>query len=96
MKKKIVFGVIIVILLVAWLLIAYTDYRAVAISYDKPHFCIASVTADDGGSGKYVGLGYSFYLEGHMDADNGYQVDKYTYKIFGITVKQGEANPEKG
>lgn len=96
MKKKIVFGIIIVVLLVAWLLIAYADYSKVAISFDKPRFCITSVIADDGGSGKYVGLGYSFYINGHLDADEGYQVDTYTYKIFGITVKQGEASPNKG
>lgn len=96
MKKKIILLIVIGVLLVSWASIAYSDYVKVAISFDKPNFCIATTTADDGGSGKYIGLGYSFDIEGHLNADNGYQVDSYTYKIFGITIKQDEANPQKG
>ena len=96
MKKKIIFLIAVVVLLVLWLSIAYSDYADVAISFDKPQFCISMMTADDGGSGKYVGLGYSFDLDGHLDVDNGFEVDSYTYKIFGLTVRQGEANPQKG
>ena len=96
MKKKIILLVVIVVLLVSWAGIAYSDYADVAISYDKPTFCIVTMTADDGGSGKYIGLGYSFDIDGHLDTDNGYQVDSYTYKILGITIKQDEANPQKG
>ena len=96
MKKKVILLVAIVVLLVSWACIAYSDYADVAISYDKPKFCISTMTADDGGSGKYIGLGYSFDIDGHLDADNGYQVDSYTYKILGITIKQDEANPQKG
>ena len=54
------------------------------------------MTADDGGSGKYIGLGYSFNIDGHLESNGKYEVDTYTYKIFGITIKQGEANPQKG
>ena len=96
MKKKIILLVIIIAFLVSWGSIAYSDYAKVAISFDKPTFCISPILADDGGSGKYIGLGYSFFIDGHLDADDGYQVDKYTYKIFGITIKQGEATPKKG
>lgn len=96
MKKKIRLLVVIVVLLVSWASIAYSDYAKVAISFDKPNFCISTMTADDGGSGKYIGLGYSFDIDGHLDADSGYQVDSYTYKILGITIKQDEANPQKG
>lgn len=96
MKKKIILLVVMVVLLVSWTNIVYSDYADVAISYDKPKFCISTMTADDGGSGKYIGLGYSFDIDGHLDADNGYQVDSYTYKILGITIKQDEANPQKG
>ena len=96
MKKKIILWIALVIILVLWAGIAYSDYAKVAISFDKPHFCIATMTADDGGSGKYIGLGYSFDIEGHLDADKGYQIDSYTYKILGITIKQDEADPQKG
>ena len=96
MKKKIIILVAIVVLLVSWISIAYSDYADVAISFDKPKFCISTITADDGGSGKYIGLGYSFDLDGHLESTGRYEVDRYTYKIFGITIKQGEANPQKG
>ena len=96
MKKKIIILVAIVVLLVSWASIAYSDYADVAISYDKPKFCISTMTADDGGSGKYIGLGYSFDIDGHLENNGKYEVDTYTYKIFGITIKQGEANPQKG
>ncbi len=96
MKKKIILLIAIVIMLVSWASIAYSDYADVAISYDKPKFCISTMTADDGGSGKYIGLGYSFDIDGHLENNGKYEVDTYTYKIFGITIKQGEANPQKG
>lgn len=93
--KKVVILVVIILLLMSWVSIAYTDYGNVAISFDKPVFCFLLNGADDGGSGKYVGLGYSFVIEGGLDSDGRYQVDKYTYKVFGITIQQGEASPEK-
>lgn len=96
MKKKIIQLIVIAVLLVSWLSAAYSDYSKVAISFDKPRFCILVNGADDGGSGKYTGLGYSFNIDGHLDFNDGYQVDSYTYKILGITIKQGEADPQKG
>lgn len=89
-KKKIVILVTIVVFLSSWIGIAYSDYSKVAISFDKPKFCISPIAADDGGSGKYIGLGYSFSIDGHLDAEGEYQVDKYIYKVFGITIKQDE------
>jgi len=79
-----------------WIGIAYSDYAKVAISYDKPKFCLLINGADDGGSGKYVGLGYSFNIDGHLESNGRYEVDTYTYKILGITIKTGEASPNKG
>ena len=96
MKKKIIIFVAIAVLLVSWGSIAYSDYADVAICFDKPRFCISKMTADDGGSGKYIGLGYSFDIDGHLESNGKYEVDKYTYKFFGITIKEGEANPQKG
>lgn len=96
MKKKIIILALIAVLLVSWACIAYSDYADVTISFDKPQLCIATMTADDGGSGKYISLGYSFDIDGHLESNGKYEVDKYTYKIFGITIKKGEANPQKG
>lgn len=89
-KKIIIILVAIAVLLASWIGVAYSDYSKVAISFDKPKFCVSRNIADDGGSGKYIGLGYSFDINGYLDADGGYQVEKYTYKFFGITIKQDE------
>ena len=96
MKKKIIIISIIAILMLIWIRIAYSDYAKVAISYDKPKFCLLINGADDGGSGKYIGLGYSFNIDGHLESNGRYEVDTYTYKILGITIKTGEASPNKG
>ncbi len=96
MKKKIIIISIIAILMLIWIGIAYSDYAKVAISYDKPKFCLLINGTDDGGSGKYVGLGYSFNIDGHLESNGRYEVDTYTYKILGITIKTGEASPNKG
>ena len=89
-EKILVVVVAIALLLASWIGVAYSDYSKVAISFDKPKFCVSRNIADDGGSGKYIGLGYSFDINGHLDADGGYQAEKYTYKFFGITIKQNE------
>ncbi len=96
MKKKVISLLAVAVFVVSWMGIAYADYSKVAISYDKPNFCLLQNGADDGGSGKYMGLGYSFTIDGQLDSEGMYQVDTYTYKMFGITVKQGEASPNKG
>lgn len=66
-KKKMASKVVIAILgiIVLWLCIAITDFVLVT-NYEKPLFCVGVDLADDGGSGKYVGLGYSFYIEGNF------------------------------
>ena len=66
-KKSIVTKVVIAILsvIVLWLCIGITDF-ALVTNYEKPLFCIGIDLADDGGSGKYAGLGYSFYIEGNF------------------------------
>ena len=47
-------------------------------------------SADDGGSGEYIGLGYSFDIEGNfMPEDEVSGVTAYRAKIFGITAGSG-------
>lgn len=89
MKKILASSIIIFILCISWVSIAYADYASVAISFDKPEFCIAATTADDGGSGQYMGLGYFFIIEGHLESDGKYEADSYTCRLLGITLKQG-------
>ncbi|MFV0315116.1 MAG: hypothetical protein ACK5I7_08450 [Anaerotignum sp.] len=91
-KKVIITSIIIVLIVALWFKIAYTDYCRVGIDWDKPNFCILVNGAKDGGSGKYMGLGYSFDIDGYLDVETGYQIDKYTFKILGISVKEDEIN----
>ena len=56
-KKKTIIAMICI--LVLWIAIGVVDYRRVH-SFEKPVFCVDTEPDDDGGSGKYIGLGYSF------------------------------------
>ena len=48
------------------------------------------MTADDGGSGHYQGLGYSFDIKGHfMPEDECPGVTAYALRIFGVAVSAG-------
>ncbi len=83
--KKLWIGIALVIVL--WAALAVADYVRVH-SFEKPIFCIAADTADDGGSGKYVGLGYSFDIEGNfMPEDEFPGVTQWTYYLFGIEIE---------
>ncbi|MCD8088095.1 MAG: hypothetical protein LUE22_05870 [Oscillospiraceae bacterium] len=85
MKKKT--GIVIAALLLLWLMVGVVDFMRVK-SFEKPLFCIVRDSADDGGSGHYVGLGYSFDIEGNfMPEDELKGVTKYDYQILGISVK---------
>lgn len=87
MKKKIAVGIICAV--VAWVVIGVIDFTMVN-SYHKPVFCVGAELADDGGSGTYVGLGYSFDIEGNFmpEAENP-GVTAYRGYIFGIEVIRG-------
>ena len=86
-KKKIAICAIVII--VIWLVIGLFDFLRVK-SFDKPLFCIGTEMYDDGGSGHYVGLGYSFDIKGNfMPEDELPGVTKYTYYIFGFEIKSG-------
>ena len=88
MKKK-AYIWIAAILVILWLVIGFTDWHQVN-SFELPIFCVLTNGADDGGSGTYVGLGYSFEIEGNfMPEDEFPGVTKYIYRIFGNTVKIG-------
>ena len=84
MKKKILIPIIIVI--IAWLTIGLIDFNSVRL-FERPTFCILINGEDDGGSGQYVGLGYSFDIEGNFMPDDEFPgVTRYTAKIFGVEV----------
>lgn len=89
-KKKVIIAAII-LGFVLWISIGLVDYFRVS-GFEKPVFCLLDVenSYDDGGSGKYIGLGYSFDIKGNfMPLDELPGVTQYTYRIFGLVVKTG-------
>ena len=85
MKKKAL--IIIVLGIVLWLSMVLIDYSR-AHCFEKPIFCIATEVFQDGGSGHYVGLGYSFDIKGNFMPDDEFPgVTKWTYYLFGIEME---------
>lgn len=86
-KKKIVICAIVIV--VIWIVVGLLDFFRVK-SFDKPLFCIETEMYDDGGSGHYIGLGYSFNIKGNfMPEDELPGVTEYTYYILGFEIKSG-------
>lgn len=84
MKKRIIIIISAVLLIV--MSFGVTDFIRVK-QFEKPIFCILTDGADDGGSGKYIGLGYSFDIKGNfMPEDELPGVTHYTYNIMGVKV----------
>ena len=72
------------ILVAAWLAMFATDYYRCA-TLQKPEFVIPlGATADDGGSGTYIGLGYTVELEMSIDIDGGLGVESVEMRLLGI------------
>ena len=85
-KKKIIIAI--ACILVLWITIGIVDYSKVH-SFERPIFSLLIEPGyEDGGSGKYVGLGYSFDIKGNfMPEDEFPGVTKYTYYLFGIEIE---------
>jgi len=68
---------------------ATIDYLRVNYAFKTPIFCICTMMMKDGGSGTYVGLGYSFDIKGNFIPEEWELkgVTKYDYYILGIKVK---------
>lgn len=85
MKKKA--WIILTVIILLWAVIGFVDYSRLH-GFEKPLFCIATNIADDGGSGHYVGLGYSFDIKGNfMPEDEFPGVTKWTYYILGMEIQ---------
>ena len=86
-KKKIIIAVVCVI--TVWLIMGIVDFTLVQ-SYRRPLFCVCTEPMQDGGSGKYVGLGYTFDIEGNFVTEDGHRgVTSYRGYIFGKEVSRG-------
>ncbi len=78
------------VLFALWVTAGAVDYWRVCHSFERPLFATAAVTAEDGGSGTYRGLGYHFIIEGNfMPEDELPGVTTYQYYLFGSHVKSG-------
>ncbi|MBO5166390.1 MAG: hypothetical protein IJ405_05700 [Lachnospiraceae bacterium] len=87
MKKK--FFILLILLFFLWLGLLITDFIRVN-HFEKPLFALATETADDGGSGKYIGLGYSFHIKGNFLPEDEFPgVTSFTAYIFGIEIANG-------
>jgi hypothetical protein len=81
----------IIITLIIFVIIGFgiTDYFTVS-RFEKPIFCIGTDLKDNGGSGKYTGIGYSFNIEGNfMPEDEFPGVTRYHAKFLGSHLKSG-------
>ena len=88
LKKKKIFWVI-VILVVIWMIVGIIDFSRVH-SFEKPIFSLGIKTVYDGGPEHYIGLGYSFDIEGNfMPEDELPGVTEYTFYLFGFKVVSG-------
>lgn len=87
MKKKITVTVLTVIgiSVLIWVAMFITDYIR-ASSLKPPLFATAALTADDGGSGTYRGIGYRVEVKMHLDAEYGATVESVEMSVFGKTV----------
>lgn len=97
--KKGVRITLILILILIFLIILFPtargsiDYLKVMILHDKPLFAIKDIGADDGGSGTYIGKGYSFEIKGKfLEFDDYYGVTKATFYIFDYKISSYSRN----
>lgn len=87
MKKalKVIFSAV-GIAVVLWLAVFSVDYVR-TMSLKEPIFAVPpTVTADDGGSGTFSGLGYTVGVEKHIDAEYGVKIVSVEMRMFGKTV----------
>lgn len=72
-----------------WFIAGVIDFSLVH-HYKKPLFSICTESMQGGGSGTYVGLGYSFDIEGNFTPDTSdYGVTSYRCYILGKQVSRG-------
>lgn len=61
------------------------DYYRCA-NLQKPLFAMGVDTADDGGSGRYQGIGYTVEIDGELTAEYGYVVNEVEMYALGQLV----------
>lgn len=83
MKKRNIMRLIVAI--IVWLSIFVTDFIRVN-DFERPVFCVLVSGADDGGSGTYIGLGYTVDIEGNFVTEDEVErgVTEFDMKLFGV------------
>ncbi len=85
-KKNLILVSTVCVLLFLWIVVGIIDFARVH-SFEKPLFCVATVMMQDGGSGHYTGLGYSFDIKGNFMPEDEYPgVTEYKYYILGQEI----------
>ena len=88
-KAKKRWAAVIGVIAALWLAAGAFDFWRVT-HFERPVFCLLVNGADDGGSGQYIGLGYSFEIEGNfMPEEELPGVTRYRTDLFGIAVGAG-------
>lgn len=84
-QKKSKKFVAIVTLVIVWMTMFTIDFVRVS-QFEKPAFCVLVDGVDDGGSGTYIGLGYTVEIEGDfVTEDQALRgVTEYDMKLLGI------------
>lgn len=76
------------IILILMLMTGATDYWRTIHSFEKPIFAQVYEGADDGGSGRYFGIGYYIDIEGNfMSLDEFPGVTEAKFMLFGIEIQ---------
>jgi len=83
-KVRKIFKIALVVLAVL-LCLMFADLARV-VNGSKPLFCLPYITADDGGSGQYIGLGYGFDIDGRFMPEDYKGVTSFDFYIFGIKL----------
>ena len=93
MKKVVI--IVLAILIILWGIIFFIDYSRCS-HFKEPIFVVAGVTADDGGSGTYYGLGYKVKIEKTISVEHAptlVKVEMYMFDKF-IAGAIAETNNE--
>ena len=77
-------------LLFIWIVLFGVDYWRVVKKFEKPFFSFKTETQDDGGSGFYYGLGYTYHIKGNfMPLDEFPGVTQYQLFLFDREISSG-------
>lgn len=91
MKMKAIKRIIVCIcaFLAIWITVCAIDFFRVK-SFEKPVFILKTETSDDGGSGMYYGIGYSFDIAGKfMPNDEEQGIIHYKFYIMNLFITEG-------